>query len=144
MELTNFFGEKGGICLFFLIVRNKFIFLFWFMFIIKSSTNQSIKDQQWSKRNKDRKLKMNSHRYITWFKWLKISSPANPSIGFLFCYGFIKLPSHFLVLVGKIKCSFWKKLRMELKCRRYDVTDGDVYSIFYLTKTMSDTETDSP
>jgi hypothetical protein len=40
--------------------------------------------------------------------------------------------------VGIIKV---EKLRMELKCHYYDVTDVDVFNVFYHKKTMSDTET---
>ena len=45
------------------------------------------------------------------------------------------------MLVGKINMFFSEKLRMELKCHRSDVTDVDVFNVFYHTKTTSDTET---
>lgn len=38
---------------------------------------------------------------------------------------------------------FLEKLGMEMKCYRYDITDTDVFSVFYHTKTTSDTEPDS-
>ena len=54
----------------------------------------------------------------------KRHSPASSSIDVLSYYS---LPSHFLVLGGKINMFFLGKLRMELKCHRYDVTDVDIF-----------------
>ena len=45
---------------------------------------------------------------------------------------------HFHEVVGIIKV---EKLGMELKCHYYDVTNVDVFNVFYHKKTMSDTET---
>jgi len=54
------------------------------------------------------------------------------------------LPRSFLVLVGKINMFFLEKLRMEMKCHHYDVTDVDVLNLFSHTKMRSDMETDFP
>ena len=58
-----------------------------------------------------------------------------PSIGFL--YHITAYEGHFIVLVGKINMFSSEKLRMELKCHRSDVTDVDVFNVFYHTKTTS-------
>jgi hypothetical protein len=77
--------------------------------------------------------------YITWFKWFKWYSPASTSssIGFLSYYG---LPGYFLVLIGKISMFFLEKLRIELKCHHSNATDVDIFTVFYYTKTTSDTK----
>jgi hypothetical protein len=43
-------------------------------------------------------------------------------------------------LGGKINMFFLGKLRMELKCHRFDVTDVDIFYIFYRAKMTSNTE----
>jgi len=35
-----------------------------------------------------------------------------------------------MVLVGKLDMFYHGKLRIELKCHRYDVTDADVFNVF--------------
>ena len=43
---------------------------------------------------------------------------------------------HFVELVAKINVFMEEKLRMELKCHRFDVTEVDVFSLFYHQKKM--------
>ena len=45
-----------------------------------------------------------------------------------------------LLLGGKINMFFLGKLRMELKCHRFDVTDVDIFYVFYRAKMTSNTE----
>lgn len=35
---------------------------------------------------------------------------------------------------------FLEKCTIELKCHRYDVTDGDIFNVFFRTKTASETQ----
>ena len=65
-------------------------------------------------------------------------SPASSSIFFISYYG---LPRSFIVSVREINMFFLEKLRMELKYHHYDVTDVEVFIVFYHTKTTTDTKT---
>lgn len=54
------------------------------------------------------------------------------------------LSSHFLVVFCKINMYLLGKLRMELICHRYDVTNVDVFNVFYHTNMTSDMERNFP
>ena len=58
-------------------------------------------------------------------------------------YPIMAYQCHFHEVVGIINMFFLEKVRMELNSHHYDVTDVDVFYVFYHTKMMSDTKTDS-
>jgi hypothetical protein len=48
---------------------------------------------------------------------------------------YYSLPDHFFVMTGKIDMLVQEKFRIELKYHRFDVSDVDVFNVFYNTKT---------
>ena len=76
--------------------------------------------------------------YITISNDWKGHSPASSSI--VFSYVFTAYQGNFLVLIGGRNMFFLKKCTIDLKCHRYDVTDGDIFNVFFRTKTASETQ----
>jgi hypothetical protein len=74
---------------------------------------------------------LDAQRYLS--RVSNIENCHSPGVSY---YG---LPRSFLVLIREINMFFLEKLRLRLEYDRYDVTDVDVFIVFYHTKTTSDT-----